>query len=241
MNEQLKKLYSSKWEVLSEWLHYFNFDEDNNPEDTENMATHPLLIQTNEEYENADFKVMFFGKETNEWGKSEINNGIFEEDIDIDSIVRIYYQFYLEKKYERYGKPFWNFIRRLKSTQSKKKIGYIWNNVLKIGKCESGTPQPNLRKYTFDYFNIIPQEIEILKPNILLFLSGHSYDEYIRKSIGSFTIVPIDGFTTNELCILKFDNIEVDLAIRTYHPGYLQRLKERRIAITEKIVNLIES
>ena len=234
MNEQLKELYSSKWEKLSEMLHYFNFDEDNDPDDKENMATHPLLIQTNDEYAKADLKVMFFGQETNEW------NGVFEEYADLESVLAVYENFYLKKGYEQYGKPFWNFIRNLKSTQSTKKIGYIWNNVLKIGKSESGTPQQGLIKYTIDYFNVIPQEIEILKPNVLLFLSGHTYDDHIRKTIGNFSIVPIEGFSTNELCILKFDNISVDLAIRTYHPGYLQRLGERRMNITETIVNLIE-
>lgn len=231
MNELLKNLYSSKWGKINEMLQSFNEDD---PEDLENLATHPLLIKTDDEYAKADLKVMFFGQETNEW------NGVFEEYADLESVLAVYENFYLKKGYEQYGKPFWNFIRNLKSTQSTKKIGYIWNNVLKIGKSESGTPQQGLIKYTIDYFNVIPQEIEILKPNVLLFLSGHTYDDHIRKAIGNFSIVPIEGFSTNELCILKFDNISVDLAIRTYHPGYLQRLGERRMNITETIVNLIE-
>lgn len=231
MNELLKNLYSSKWGKINEMLQSFNEDD---PEDLENLATHPLLIKTDDEYAKADLKVMFFGQETNEW------NGVFEEYADLESVLAVYENFYLKKGYEQYGKPFWNFIRNLKSTQSTKKIGYIWNNVLKIGKSESGTPQQGLINYTIDYFNVIPQEIEILKPNVLLFLSGHTYDDHIRKTIGNFSIVPIEGFSTNELCILKFDNISVDLAIRTYHPGYLQRLGERRMNITETIVNLIE-
>jgi hypothetical protein len=231
MNELLKNLYSSKWGKINEMLQSFNEDD---PEDLENLATHPLLIKTDDEYAKADLKVMFFGQETNEW------NGVFEEYADLESVLAVYEDFYLKRGYEQYGKPFWNFIRNLKSTQSTKKIGYIWNNVLKIGKSESGTPQQGLIKYTIDYFNVIPQEIEILKPNVLLFLSGHTYDDHIRKTIGNFSIVPIEGFSTNELCILKFDNISVDLAIRTYHPGYLQRLGERRMNITETIVNLIE-
>jgi len=232
MNVQLNDLYSSKWEKISEMLQSFN-EED--PEDYANMATHPLLIKTNEEYEYADLKVMFFGQETNEW------HGAFEEGIDIDSVTNVYDEFYLQKGYEKYGKPFWNFVRSLKNIQSEKKIGYIWNNVLKIGKSDVGTPQQGLINYTLDFFNVIPQEIEILKPKVLLFLSGHTYDEHIKKSVGNFTVVPIEGFTTNELCILKFDDINVDLAIRTYHPGYLQRLGEHRIEITDKINKLIEN
>lgn len=232
MNEQLKDLYTSKWEEISNMLQSFN-EED--PDDEANMATHPLLIKANEEYENADNKIMFFGQETNEW------NGVFEEGIDIDSVTNVYDEFYLQKGYEKYGKPFWNFVRSLKNIESEKKIGYIWNNVLKIGKSDVGTPQQGLINYTLDFFNVIPQEIEILKPKVLLFLSGHTYDEHIKKSVGNFTVVPIVGFTTNELCILKFDDINVDLAIRTYHPGYLQRMGEKRKTIAETIKNLIKN
>lgn len=230
MNENLKKLYNLKWNKLSEMLQDFN---EQDPDDDANMATHPLLLKSDKEFEEAELKVMFFGQETNEW------NGVFEENIDIDSITTVYDEFYLQKGYEKYGKPFWNFIKSLKNIQSEKKIGYIWNNVLKIGKSDVGTPQQGLINYTIDYFNVIPQEIEILKPNVLLFLSGHTYDEYIKKSVGNFTVVPIEGFTTNELCILKFDDINIDLAIRTYHPGYLQRMGEKRKKITETIINLI--
>ncbi len=232
MNKELKDLYVSKWDEISNMLQSFN-EED--PDDEANMATHPLLIKANEEYENADYKIMFFGQETNEW------NGVFEEGIDIDSVTNVYDEFYLQKGYEKYGKPFWNFVRSLKNIQSEKKIGYIWNNVLKIGKSDVGTPQQGLINYTLDFFNVIPQEIEILKPKVLLFLSGHTYDEHIKKSVGNFTVVPIEGFTTNELCILKFDDINVDLAIRTYHPGYLQRMGEKRKTITETIINLIKN
>lgn len=227
MNNQLEELYSTKWRKISEMLQSFN-EEDLG--DYENMATHPLLIKTDKEYENADLRVMIFGQETNQW------IGPFEEGIDINSVINMYDNFYLKKGYEQYGKPFWNFIRSLKSTSDKKKVGYIWNNVLKIGKSESGTPQQGLINYTIDYFNVIPQEIEILKPNVLLFLSGHQYDKYIMKTVDTFNPLPIEGVNINELCILKFDNLNIDIAIRTYHPGYLQRLKERGIIIN-KIIN----
>ena len=238
MNELLKKLYTSKWSEISNMLQSFNEEE---PDDFENLATHPLLIKTDKEYEASELKVMFFGQETNYWG-GEYNNGVFKEGIDVDSLLNLYNQFYLEKGYEEYGKPFWNFIRKLKSSEADKKVGYVWNNVLKIGKCESGTPQQGLINYAFEYFNVIPQEIEILKPNLLLFLSGHNYDEYIRKSVGNFTKIPVEGFSTNELCKFEFESIPVKLALRTYHPGFLQRLgKEKLDKISDTISQTINS
>ena len=244
MNKELKDLYVSKWDEISKKLDYWQ--EECEKEDglnvTGNMATHPLLIKTDEDYEKTESKIMILGKETNGWCKDEINEGIFEKGIGIDSIINVYDKFYLQNGSPKYGKHFFNFVKLIKSKLSKKNVGYIWNNVLKIGKSDVGTPQQGLINYTIDSFNVIPREIEILKPNVLLFLSGPKYDEYIEKTIGKFNVIPIEGFTLNELCILKFDDLNVDLTIRTYHPQKLCFLgKQRKDEITEVIINLIEN
>lgn len=232
-NLLLKELYTEKWEALSEVLLSFN-EED--PGDDENKATHPMLLKVNEEYENADVKVMIFGQETNGW------NDFFDEDSQIEPLLDLYQKFYLDKEYEDYGKAFWNYIKNLKariSTNIPKEVGYVWNNVLKIGKCESGTPQNGLINYTLQHFNVIPQEIEILKPDVLLFFSGPNYDEHIRKMVGNYSTQPIEKFSPQEFCKLNFSNIPVKLALRTYHPG--AHLKsEKRDDISNTIINLIQ-
>jgi hypothetical protein len=237
MNKELKGLYASKWEEISKKLDDWQEEcEEDGLNETENMATHPMLIKTDEEYENTDLRVMIFGKETNNW------YGLFEEGIDIDSVISFYDEFYIKNGSVKYGKHFFNFISLIKRKLSDKKIGYIWNNVLKIGKSAVGTPQQGLINYTMECFNIIPNEIAILKPNVLLFLSGPKYDEYIEKVVGKFSVIPVEGFTTNELCIMKFDDLNIDIAIRTYHPQKLCFLgKQRKDEITEIIINLIKN
>jgi hypothetical protein len=232
-NRLLEELYQSKWDALSEALVSFN-EED--PGDDENRATHPLLLQISDEYENADLKVMFFGQETNDWC------GVFEEDDDISPILKTYQDFYLNKGYESYGKPFWNYIKKLKNNNTadnSKKIGYVWNNLLKIGKCESGTPQNGLLNETLKYFNVIPQEIELLKPDILLFFTGPNYDQYISERIGEFSVESIEGFDNRAFCKLNFKHLPVKLALRTYHPAYLQRTK--RNDIFNAIINILNT
>lgn len=243
-NILLENLYKSKWVEISKMLDIWQDltvkEEDSG--DFANMATFPLLIKTDEEYERTELKIMILGKETNGWCKDEINGGVFEDGIGIGSLIDVYDKFYLQNGSPKYGKHFFNYIRLLKRKLPEKKIGYIWNNVLKIGKMNVGTPQNNLIDYTVKYFNVIPHEIEILKPNVLLFLSGPQYDEYIEKTIGKFNVITIEGFTINELCILKFDNIKVDLALRTYHPQKLCFLgKQKKDEITEVIINLIKN
>jgi len=238
-NKSLENLYTSKWDEIRDILLSFN-EED--PEDTDNLATHPLLIKIDEEYEKADLKIMIFGKETNTW-YVEYNHGVFGYDIDMESLLSIYEEFYLNKRYKSYGRPFWNYINKIRSNSSidgLKKIGYVWNNVLKIGKVASGTPLQGLLNKTVEHFNVIPQEIEILKPDILIFFCGHGYDNYISERVGAFSVQPIDDFKINEFCKLNFSNIPVKLAFRTYHPGYLHYLPiDQRNNIFETIIKLI--
>jgi hypothetical protein len=239
-NILLENLYKSKWEEISDTLLSFNEEE---PEDTENLATHPLLIKIDEEYEKADLKIMFFGQETNLWC-GEFNQGIFGYDIEIEDILGIYQDFYLNKGYESYGKPFWNYIKKLKShssTNDLQKIGFVWNNVLKIGKVEVGKPQQGLLNKTLEHFDIIPQEIEILKPNVILFFCGHGYDNFIRERVGDFSVESIGKFDVQELCKLTFIKTPVKFALRTYHPSYLQRLpEEKRNNIFNAIINILK-
>jgi len=239
-NILLENLYKSKWKEISDTLLSFN-EED--PDDRANLATHPLLLKIDEEYENADLKIMFFGQETNLWC-DEFNDGIFGYDIKIDDILSIYQDFYLSNGYESYGKPFWSYIKKLKShcsTNDLKKIGFVWNNVLKIGKVEVGKSQHGLLNKSLEHFDIIPLEIEILKPNVLLFFCGHGYDEFIRERVGDFSVESIGEFDVRELCKLTFSETPVKLALRTYHPGYLQRLpEEKRNAIFNAIINILK-
>ena len=122
-------------------------------------------------------------------------------------------------------------MKRIQSYNYPCNVGYVWNNVLKIGKQESGTPQNGLIDYTKTYFDVIPKEIEILKPDVLLFFTGPKYDEHINKFVGDFTITSVDGFNTNELCILNFTNLPNRIALRTYHPQFLQRLGKAKLDI----------
>jgi hypothetical protein len=230
-NHLLEELYQSKWNALSEALVNFN-DEDEG--DDENRASHPLLLRINSEYENAETKIMFFGQETNEW------HGPFEEGDDVTTLLGDYENFYLNKGY--YASPFWNNFNKLKvqnAANNSKKIGYIWNNLLKIGNCRIGRPQNGLLNYTLEYFNVIPNEIEILKPDILLFFTGPNYDHFIKDRFGEYSDETVEGFDKRSLCKLNFKNLPVKLALRTYHPG--AHLKsEKRNDIFNALISLMK-
>ena len=106
------------------------------------------------------------------------------------------------------------------------KVAYTYNNVVKIGKSSGiGFPGEIVYKSEMDNFNVLKMEIEILKPDLLLFFSGTSYDVRIRQKLGEYIAEPIKSFSENELCRLKFAN-DLPFAVRTFHPKamYIKKL-----------------
>ena len=64
-------------------------------------------------------------------------------------------------------------------------------------------------------------EVNILKPDIILFLSGPYYDNILKEQFENIKYKNVNGFTKRQLAKLKMDN--VDYSFRTYHPNYLYR------------------
>jgi hypothetical protein len=214
MNEQLKNLYNSKWTDLSSKL-----NEILEKKELKLKPTNPLLISLeNNDYENSDIKVMIFGQETNSW-YGNFNGNLGE-------IMGYYKKLFNDNKKSKgqFSNGRKKLIELLEQKYPNKKIGTIWNNVVKIGCAERHKNTPP--KYIYDIekenFKVIKSEIEILKPDIILFLSGPNYDYRIENSFGKFKSENIGTkFSQRQL-----SKVEIGFGknvFRTYHPNYLYR------------------
>ncbi|CAM3008511.1 hypothetical protein [Flavobacterium frigoris] len=233
MNDKLKKLYSEKWENLS-----INLNEVLENPELKTKPTNPLLISLeNNNYENADIKLIIFGQETNDWEKDF--NG------KIDSLLPVYKRFFNDGyALKTYGGQFWNGVKRflelLQKKYPNKTIGIVWNNVIKIG-CSGrnkNMPPQYIYKTERKHFDVIKDELNILKPNVILFMSGPNYDYVIEDNFGKFNSANIGTeFSKRQLSKLNIgfgENV-----FRTYHPTYLWRTK-RLNEYYEKIINEIK-
>ena len=139
-NRQLFALYESKYTELSENIRVIN-ERLSLDGKLKQRATNPLLLKVTDDYINADIKIMFFGQETNGWLR-EKNKGEFCN--EIGPVLSLYEKFYLSGECFSYGGHFWNGVARFKSLLQKqipnKTIVFVYNNVLKIGKCGIGFP-----------------------------------------------------------------------------------------------------
>jgi hypothetical protein len=232
INNQLNELYFAYWSSFSKQLDAIVDSNDFNLK-----PTNPLLLKHCDpsSYENADIKIMIIGQETNDW------EGIFYN--DMGKIQSVYEDFYTGHYYAYRGyfrNHFNKFIRLLENKFPNKNLSCFWNNVIKIGCAnEKGTPPTYIMDIEQKFFPVLEKEIEIIKPNVILFFSGYTYDQYIIERISDVKTNNLGSFQFEDLQQFKIKN--VDYAFRTSHP---QRLhfsgKVKYEAIYDKIISEIK-
>jgi uracil-DNA glycosylase len=82
---------------------------------------------------------------------------------------------------------------------------------------------------------LLRKEIEILRPDVVLFLTGPEYDSSISKAFTGVIILTLSPrFELRQLAWLKHQELP-ETTFRTYHPGFLNR-KPWRDAVKAEIV-----
>ena len=221
INEHLLALYSSKWASLCEAMRPILDDED-----ICTKPTNPLLLSIDEDaYRDADVKFMIFGQETNDWEEqAETKQTVYAAGFDF--VLDLYRGFYNTGKCYSYGGHFWNGFNRFRAMLGKEhpdaKICYVLNNIIKIGKLgEKGCPPDYIYEVERKHFSVIREEIDILKPDVILFLTGPNYDNKISDVFGDVSYSALSPFSERQLARVSLP--DVDVTFRTYHPNFLWR------------------
>lgn len=200
-----------------------------------NAPSYPLFLKINEEqYCNADVKIIVFGQETNSWEHkicptvTPVDQSIEIVDDTVKGFMDYYRNFFDSKDI---NSPFWQYIKKIKKILSSnlpnKTIEIVWNNIYKIGNKEKNRNRPvkSIRDFENTYFNVIQDEIDILKPDIILFFTGPDYDRRVIKIFPTICFKPfVPTIRQKELAKLQLEN-NIS-AYRTYHPNYLQLNKK---------------
>jgi len=234
INEQLKELYITKF---SEGTPCFlqQLREKRRLDNKKERPAYPLLLKINEEnYHNADLRIMTFGQETNSW-EHEVNSELIPIDQSIDFIEETvvtfmdHYNRFLNDKLTKKGKksPFWNAHSKILKKLKNSKVEIVWNNIYKIGNKSKNhnKPHSNIRQMENASFDVISKEIEILKPDVLIFFTGPNYEKRVNKKFQINKMIEVSSdISKSELAKFFLEN--GILSYRTYHPNYLQRKKK---------------
>lgn len=217
----------------------------------------PLLLKVSETYENAKLKVMIVGQETYEfYGKY----GAFLQNHSSVEYAQDIYTKFVKEESENYHSPFWDYINRLSEGSG---FSWIWNNVFKLETVEYLSDEKylgekvslselNTKKKYRHYRHLIDKikllqkdiflkELEILKPDVVIFFTGHPYDSLFMdwqfdtqndfyQDIPEALKMGIDKW--------KFGRLSSPLlpvkTFRTYHPNYLRRASGKVLSKEQK-------
>lgn len=214
-NKELHDIYKANWNELMISLQHLRDDE--------NIKIKPanpflLYISNERKYQEADFRVMIVGQETNGWYEGK--------EATIERLQKLYDEFFHGGECWRYRGQFWNGFKRMKESIAArvpdKNVEFVWNNLVKIGKNKAkGFPPNYINSLEKQYFNVLEDEIKVLEPHMVIYLTGPYYDNIIKAKFGNLKYETCSLFTTRELAKIHFPN--VNLCFRTYHPNYLFR------------------
>ncbi|OFY50444.1 MAG: hypothetical protein A2W85_10420 [Bacteroidetes bacterium GWF2_41_31] len=186
----------------------------------------PIFLNCNAEfgkYIDSDNKVLYVGKETNYWfnQKERENSGLLKDISDYDkyllALTDLYKSFNIGHNYKRAIFTFMDIlVEKLRSNNEK--TGILWTNLLRHDYFGNGkVPSDVEQKITYDKNYIFRVELEILKPDAIVFVTGPKYDYILEKTFPGIRKVAIKNMAIGEICLLEHKEIPRK-AIRVYHP-----------------------
>jgi hypothetical protein len=259
INKQLEDLYSTQ-------LGY-NRPEQCFPVHSFETQAFPFLLYVDDEKAFEDkntVKVMFFGQELSGGASDGKGNGWYAYDYQkpVSENMKLYSKFFNSETgsdgKKSMGGGMNTLIEMISKKFPQKSFRFVWNNIVKL------TAMGVDARITQEYYdvvgkefsrNIIKGELEIIKPDIIIFLSGYEYDDKLKDVFGniSFETLPnykrekesgncerIDekwgDFTEKELVKVNLPEFPfVKYAFRTYHPNHKINIYDRFYTIRDEI------
>ena len=178
MNEKLASLYLGN---MGRMLDLINSNKD---------LSDPLLLSVDERYCKTKKKIMVVGQETNGW-EFEAK---YDQGPNPEWPIMLSSSEYIELLMKRYQNKHWNKVFRdspfwkaadlmydkLNNDSEKPDIGYLWNNFDKVDNNRKALT-PELRRAVHDCFFVLWDEIEITKPEVVIFFTGDRYDKHMEE------------------------------------------------------------
>lgn len=225
INDALLGIYKKYWPSLQEAL--------GERDAVAEKICYPWLIHSFPGYQQASIKVFIVGQEPGGWGFSKQQAyywGTSEWDYDADVLIQrvlgIYKGFNLGNKH---NSPFWTASRKLHRliNPSCPEDGFMQSNLIAIDQ-DKKRPDKELEESVCNAFPVLPLEINVAKPNALIFFTGPQYDGRLIKTFGGAEFEEIVSYNKKALARVIHDKLPCH-CYRTYHPHYIYRSKQTQI------------
>jgi len=220
-NRELYRLYSKYWGGIYEVLRKFRHEGYN--------VSYPLLLYVFRDYTETKIKLLIIGQQTEEWNRM----GEPEESDDIIcELMRSYRDFRLGDDASNPSSPFRRTARNLYMglNPGYPRYGFMWTNLIKVdqqnGYEGSTRPIEEIEEAICEVFPVVPHEVRILEPDVVVFFTGPSYDKRLEKTFLGVKFIRVSGISKKELSLIRGNEVLPELTFRTYHPNYLQRTRK---------------
>ncbi|EIF51368.1 hypothetical protein [Sulfurovum sp. AR] len=214
----------------------------------------PHLLNINQNYLQADTRILFVGKETNKWW------GKLEHFLEVENAIDILKDRYRVKffggevpksnninelksyKAEKYSTPFFTEYKKVSKALCNGMPGaLVWSNLLKMdlerGKKYSRNSKSNTQIVSISK-KIFLEELEILKPDYIIFATSYTYDDIIKEFLGELIS---ESEVIEKRSLWKF-KVGDTTCFRTWHPSTIRyKAKKSKFEYYQDIIDYISN
>lgn len=220
VNERLLSYYRSIWGNLAQ-----------------DLAGHsalscPLLVELPPAYAQGQHRLMVVGQETNGWRGhlwKRLQAAPGEVVDPIAELLGSYRGFERGRHYR--STPFWRCAHQIQRllNPTADLYGFLWSNLLKV---DQGKNRPSRAvEGAILRHRLLPTEVELAAPSVVVFFTGPEYDEVLRKTFPGAALELVPHEKPRLLARVRHEALPQH-SYRTYHPGYLVRARKRHVVQT---------
>lgn len=210
INQKLLKLFESKWEAVNKVY-------DALQEEEEWAVLHLACVPPN--YEKMKYKILIVGQENNGYG--------YETEPKKSMLFTLDFQnnrYYDNAPFFSFPYSFCQSINDCNNEKYSKKSYLAWVNLNEFS-FETSSKKPlneKAQNIIDNEYNILEEEIKIINPDIVLFLTGPNYDYHIEKQLKGVEFKTIENYGIRQFARVEHEALPKN-SFRVYHPVYLRR------------------
>ncbi len=195
--------------------------------------SNPLLLSATMNYVDASCRLMVVGQETHSWFGPFVPGPTRDR---IAALQQSYKEFEFGRAYRK--TPFWRAAHSLRErlVPGSDQDALVWSNLNAFDQFRGRAwrVERDLAR-----LGILRQEVSLLRPDVLVFFTGPSYDALLHTQFPEIKFEPLATFNERELAYVRHPDLP-RRAVRLYHPAYLQRTRRFDPVIGE-VVRALES
>lgn len=210
VNQKLLKLFESKWEAVNKVY-------DALQEEEEWAVLHLACVPPN--YEKMKYKILIVGQENNGYG--------YETEPKKSMLFTLDFQngrYYDNAPFFSFPYSFCASINDCDNEKYSKKSYLAWVNLKEFSFETSSKKSLNEKAQNIidNEYNILEEEIKIINPDIVLFLTGPNYDYYIKAQLNGVEFKTVENYHIRQFARVEHKSLPKN-SFRIYHPVYLRR------------------